>query len=642
MLQEVIGQVWTGTARTGVKLGGIRSERTFDLAMLEYNSLFHLTHGTEKKLWYLLDPLEDNLGRPLGDYRRNFHQTLAAALLNPGVDSFEVMPWPQRIYGQVADEYATEVNTVVGALTEMWQYPNARIDSGSRGLATVVADSMGWQRADPSPSDIDGFYGLALPFTTNGVLVDVVSLDRMADSEPNNGTKALLLSYDFLKPRGPEVHAALARWVKRGGILLFFGGSDAYNTVPDSWWIKAGFSTPTEHLLAQLGIESRNAKVVTTAENTAPWQTLLQGESAERELKNRKQHVADLSPFVRENGSVSIRFEDVSPLDGWGPYVASAELRVNGRIAAAFRTGSELESRFLEDDKGSRYDYAARFADGPAYWTYRFDNLPKDAQVTLALDMGNGFLIKARPSRPHPVIQAGAGVPAMFGRLRIPHPYAITLAPPPAGATPLYTLGGETAPPVWEAAVDKGGVIYCGIAPGYLSANAMGARWIRWLGERALAKAGVKYDEQDFYRVVRGPYMAVRTLAKPITLNGRYVNLLDPSLPILESPVIPSQTAGFFIDAGPERGNPRTLAVSGRLRARAESANETSWLAAAPTGTEGAARIWSGDRRVLAVKASTALGQQVPVTSTASGDTLLVRYTNDADGVVVRVIWQPQ
>ena len=641
MLQEVIGQVWTGTARTATRLSGVRAERTFDLAMLEYGSLYHLARGTDKRLWFLVDPVEDTPGLPPEDYRRNFHQTLVAALMNPDVDRYEVMPWPQRIYGQVSEEYAAEVNSVVGALTEMWRYPAGRLDAGSRGIATVVADSMGWQRADPYQSDLEGFYGLTLPFVTNGVPIDVLSLDRVGESNYLSETRVLMLSYDFLKPRGPEVHAALADWVKNGGVLALFGGSDPYSGVSDAWWKSAGFDSPTDHLLNQFGLAVKTSKTLTPAANSAPWTALLAGDPAERALKNRKRHVLDLSPFVKENGSVTVRFEDVSPLDGWGPYVAAGEIRVNGKLGAAFRAGSELESRFLEEDRGSRYNGDARFADGPSFWTYRFDNLPRDAAVTLTLDMGNGFKVSARPARPYPVLQAaGTSVPSQFARIQIPHSYPITLIPPSPGATALFNLGGEPVPPVWEAPVGKGAVLYCGVAPGYLSANATGSRWIRWIGERSLEKTGSRYEEQEYFRVTRGPYSAVRTMARPITLNGSFINLFDPTLPLLEAPVIPPRSWGLFQSAGAVSGGPRLLALSGRQRARAESATETSWLVEAPTGSAGAARVWAGERKAAFVRASTVFGQPVAATATANGDTVLIRYPNDADGVVVRVVWQ--
>ena len=62
--QEVIGQVWTGTARTPVRYAGVAQDRTFETAYLEYSSLFQLLRGTKKRLWFLTDPVEDAANRP--------------------------------------------------------------------------------------------------------------------------------------------------------------------------------------------------------------------------------------------------------------------------------------------------------------------------------------------------------------------------------------------------------------------------------------------------------------------------------------------------------------------------------------------------------------------------------------------------
>src|SRR5262249_4513882 len=66
-VQDVIGQVWTGTARTPARYAGVRRDRTFSLAYLEYASLYHLLRGTGKRLWFLMDPLEDTPGLTVED-----------------------------------------------------------------------------------------------------------------------------------------------------------------------------------------------------------------------------------------------------------------------------------------------------------------------------------------------------------------------------------------------------------------------------------------------------------------------------------------------------------------------------------------------------------------------------------------------
>ena len=48
------------------------------------------------------------------------------------------------------------------------------------------------------------------------------------------------MTYEGMKPLRPEVHAALALWVRRGGGLLFVNDDrDPYNTVR-AWWNDPG------------------------------------------------------------------------------------------------------------------------------------------------------------------------------------------------------------------------------------------------------------------------------------------------------------------------------------------------------------------------------------------------------------------
>jgi hypothetical protein len=130
-------------------------------------------------------------------------------------------------------------------------------------------------------------------------------------------------------------------------------------------------------------------------------------------------------------------------------------------------------------------------------------------------------------------------------------------------------------------------------------------------------------------------------LNEPYKTGGHYVDLLSPTLAILDNPVIAPQACAFLSDAN-RRGTPNVLAVSGRLRAYYEKADKTSFLVQAPTQTDGIARISMGSSRLKNVKAYTVLGAPLTVKSEADVDTLLLRYPNDADGVVVRMEWEPK
>jgi hypothetical protein len=398
-----------------------------------------------------------------------------------------------------------------------------------------------------------------------------------------------------------------------------------------------------DDLFNQLGVKTTRESRVESRESTAQsLTTILTGDGSEHNLRNRHSITIDLTPYAQASGAVEVRFEDVTPNDGWGAWLGSAELRIGGRLAASFRTGSDLETRFLAEEHGSQYDGVGRFADRDGYWVYRFDNLPKSTPIQLTLDLGNGYLVKAGPAGPRPPLLQTADM--SFGptvrSLRIPPAYTKTHYALPSGATALYSIAGEQTPLVWETKAGQGSVAFVGIAPGFLTATAQSSRWMRALTKRAYEAAGGKYQEQSFFLSKRGPYAAVRTLGKSYTLEGAWVNLLSPTLAVVEDPEIPARSSGFFLSAGSDRGGPRVLAASGRLRARYESSGSTGFLVQAPARTEGVARLWAGKRRATGAKAYNAWGEPVNVSLYPDGDTLLVRYNNDPDCVAVKVAWR--
>lgn len=94
----VIGQVWTGTSRTPNIYRGVRRQRTFEAGFCEYAACAGMVRGTGKRLWQLADPIEDNPHYCWEDYRVNWECTVAGSLLVPESESFEIMPWPHRIF----------------------------------------------------------------------------------------------------------------------------------------------------------------------------------------------------------------------------------------------------------------------------------------------------------------------------------------------------------------------------------------------------------------------------------------------------------------------------------------------------------------------------------------------------------------
>ncbi|MHB1456348.1 MAG: hypothetical protein ACYC0V_05470, partial [Armatimonadota bacterium] len=259
-LQEVVAEVWMGTSQIPTPLAGKREPRIFELGYLEYSSFYHLLRDTGKKLWFMMDPKEDMPGRAEAEYHNSFIQNLLASLMFPQIDDYIPLIWPNRIYGQVSKEYETIINTVTGSICDFWQYRNGKLKSGSKGIATFVSDSMGRQTTDPYPSSFGGLFGLTLPLVCKGVPVEILSLDRAAEPGYLDKFKVLLLTYEYLKPDKPEMNKAIAEWCRKGGSLIFFNKVDQYCEVKDSWWKKAGYASPAEHLFEQLGIDIRGIK----------------------------------------------------------------------------------------------------------------------------------------------------------------------------------------------------------------------------------------------------------------------------------------------------------------------------------------------------------------------------------------------
>ena len=274
-----IAQVWTGTAREPNNYRGVKKERTFETAFLEYGSMQNLVRSTGRTVWYLADPIEDNPNHDWGDYRRNYEATLVGSLLQPDVASYEIAPWPERILNDkypsqpdpktrvpIPGPYATQLGVVFNALKDMRQ-SDVRWMCGSQGIGVAISDSLMFQRGDDNASDNDfgHVYGLALPFVKRGMPVAPIQLENVGLKGYLDGTKVLLMSYEGQKPLKPEVHDAIARWTRAGGTLVFVDDDkDPFLKVRE-WWNENGmaYATPREHLFERLGVGRNPAEGVT-------------------------------------------------------------------------------------------------------------------------------------------------------------------------------------------------------------------------------------------------------------------------------------------------------------------------------------------------------------------------------------------
>jgi hypothetical protein len=266
-----IAQVWTGTSREPTFFNGVEKERVFENAFLEYGCMKSMTAPTHRKMYFLTDPIED-ARRTWDYYKRNYQATFTAELMYPGVDNFEVMPWPNRIYlgkfkvegfdkpQPIAPAYATQMQVMVNSLNDLPVSTNTV--KGSKGVGVLLSNSMMFQRfpthKDYSDPRLSNFYGMAMPLLKSGVPVETVHMENLAFPETLKDIKVLIMSYANMKPPTAEVHRQLGEWVRKGGILLYYGRDDDPFQQVKEWWNTGGndFSTPSQHLFKLLGIHS--------------------------------------------------------------------------------------------------------------------------------------------------------------------------------------------------------------------------------------------------------------------------------------------------------------------------------------------------------------------------------------------------
>ncbi|MBR5661675.1 MAG: hypothetical protein IKW99_09000 [Bacteroidales bacterium] len=267
-----IAQVWTGTARVLNYFNGVKRQRTFETALLEYGCMASMTAPTGRRVWFLTDPIEDGT-RDWEDYRKNYHATFTAQLLHPQIADFEIMPWPKRIYERlypksagssemirIPADYATMMQVMVGSLGKI--PASEEKVSGSQGISVLMGNSLMFQSfpthegyEDPSLSD---FFGMAMPLLKRGIPIGITHIENVGFKKTLEDVKVLIMTYSNMKPMDPEAHGHLASWVKNGGRLIYASSdNDPFQTVQE-WWNTGDhhFKAPSDHLFSLMGIEA--------------------------------------------------------------------------------------------------------------------------------------------------------------------------------------------------------------------------------------------------------------------------------------------------------------------------------------------------------------------------------------------------
>jgi len=642
MVDALVAQVWTGTARTPVTYAGDTRERTFENAYLEYASAVGLLQGLDVDLWFLMDPLEDNPDRTMEDYRTNYRRTVAAALLFPQVIRYETMPWPTRIYGRVPDDFATEIGNVIQVLSHMQRFEKkGKLDPAS-SIGVFLSDTALWQRSPPHASSMDSFYGLSLPLVMKGIAISVPHLDRVTDPGYLDPYRVLLLSYDPLKPKTKKINVSLAEWVRGGGTLILFGGDDPYNSVA-SWWHDEGHVGAQEDLLKRCGWDVSRRKVLKGLADEDAWTVAAESLYKGRDLKNRTLEQIDLSPFLDE-GNVLVKCEDSDQQDGWGAYISA--IRFSGQrdgvpVEDRIQPNSEEERSLVYLERKTGLHPNARFCDRNSFVIYKFSFDP-GTNATLTLDVGNEYRISLL-SGLQPVVrqfQAVSEKAAPWGRTvpwRTADPW---VAYDNSGAAPLYS---EKRPLLSEKRHGEGTVLFCGIPPESFAESPRRAEQLRQLVRYAWEeKQGQPWRTSSHFIAERGPYLAVKTLDKSLSLKGPFLDLLDARLPVLDNKSMDEDAVSLLLRIPNEKEmTPTVLFCSSCLEWWDLDRNRLRLIVSGPANTTGSCRLGLGKAQLKRIRCCNVKGETPGSRCTRERGTVLLQYPNEPRGLAIQVLFHP-
>jgi len=619
-------------------LAGDRRPDPFYNAYLIASWLQELTRGLHTTPRFsLLLPAADTPTLSQSEATDLMEQQTVAALLGASPQAFSLYPLISPIASMPNYQ---ELLNILSALNAIGNYPASSDNLSPIGL--LIGDGITYQ--GDTAGALDDLYALTLPILSQGIPCALVSLERSVDPGYLAPYKVLILTCDPQKPVGSATMDALANWVQAGGVLIVVGGSNAYNDISDAWWRQASFETPVAYLWHRLGLQVGPSAVVAPPQEANALTSI-----ATYPADNpRIVRTLNLTPYLSQNGSVAVRFTNPDDTSNRSALVHTIELRVGNKVVAAFLAGSEVESYFLVYNHGSDIVPTGRIAPPNTSWTYQFDHLPTNQHIELLVDCEGPLQIAAGPTTPdyaRGLLSASqeGDLTRFFPRFHPPYDCTITSYSLPSGAQrpafqPLYLLRNGTSP-IWMAHVNNGIVLQVGLSPRYFAANELSASLLRTLLEVAAHHARLSLPEHNTLVRHYGPIYAIRTFNGSYTLPGRSLDLFSSSLEVRQDRVIPPHTAALLL-AVPSTNTPALLFTDGRLLAESTAPNRLGFLVAGPAGTQGLARVATPNRPLLGVKAIDLYGDPVPVQVLDSGDTLLLIYPNDPDGVAIRVHWK--
>ena len=261
------GQTWSNTMELPFSYNGGSMARPFVNGYVDYSYWANLGRQfPTKTISFTTDAKGDGYtGKSLEDCFKLYQHQLAAQLIFPNVYRYD-FEWPDRAYSAAGysanpvstDAYKVIMNNITSLQGQMYKYQDAaQTPNRDIRVGALLLDTSNFQAGGPqSTVNNNSFYGLLAGLVYNGLLVDAIPVGSVKDDVNILGEyDIVLVSYDLMKPGNTLCSDNLKEYLQNGGTVLYMGGAGEYEDLSYSWWKKAGFDAPEEHLLSILGCD---------------------------------------------------------------------------------------------------------------------------------------------------------------------------------------------------------------------------------------------------------------------------------------------------------------------------------------------------------------------------------------------------
>jgi hypothetical protein len=155
-----------------------------------------------------------------------------------------------------------------------------------------------------------------------------------------------------------------------------------------------------------------------------------------------------------------------------------------------------------------------------------------------------------------------------------------------------------------------------------------------------------KLETKNSLYLERGPYVITSVMDEsvstdPLTLKGVFIDLFDPTLPVLKEKTINPGEQAFLYNVQKVKNKPAVLCGASRVYNEISKSGFYSFVAKSPIETDNVSRVLL-PKKPKEVKVLNPAGELITASEYSwdeTSSTCLVKFENDPDGVKVEIIF---